>query len=193
MSRHVYVHIDKKSFYGYLKMKDVNVATLAKSLGISSQAIYFHTVKNILPVEFVRKIADFLSTNVDQLPFLDDSQFKQVAISKPDATIEESENLLSALRGDPKVTYGVISTSSIPKSEPKYVGYTPAKKDIDIDSLINKLQDKREELRVKVDYLNAQIDWLLAMKTIMSRKVTGLNDIIEKEIAKMEGTSWLDG
>lgn len=193
MSRHVYVHIDKKSFYGYLKMKGVNIESVAKNLGVSSQAIYFHTTKNILPVEFVRKIADFLSVNVDQLPFLNDSQFKQVTISKPDATIEECENLLSALRGDPKETYGAISTPNVPKSEPKYVGYTPAKKDIDIDSLVNKLRDKREELRVKVDYLNAQIDWLLAMKTIMSRKVTGLNDIIEKEIAKMEGTSWLDG
>lgn len=190
--QHIYTTIDKELLYTFLQEEHLTVTGVAKALGITQQGFYYHSTRNVLPISYIYKISEMTNIPIKDLPFIDDPAIKSLT-SVPEEP-DECSQMLYALRGDPKVkTYGWAQNT--PKKDlftdqPKYVTMPAPKKEIDIDDLVHKLGNKREELSIKMDYLNAKIDWLLAMKPIMKRNVSGLNDIIEKEIATMEDTLW---
>lgn len=190
--QHIYTTIDKELLYTFLQEEHHTVSDVAKALGITQQGFYYHSTKNVLPISYIYKISEMTNIPIKDLPFIDDPAIKSLT-SVPEEP-DECSQMLYALRGDPKVkTYGWAQNT--PKKDlftdqPKYVTMPAPKKEIDIDDLLHKLGNKREELSIKMDYLNAKIDWLLAMKPIMKKNVSGLNDIIEKEIATMEDTLW---
>lgn len=190
--QHIYTMIDKELLYTFLQEEHLTVTGVAKALGITQQGFYYHSTKNVLPVSYIYKISEMTNIPIKDLPFVDDPAIK--ALTSVPEEPDECSQMLYALRGDPKVkTYGWAQNT--PKKDlftdqPKYVTMPAPKKEINIDELLRKLGNKREELSIKIDYLNAKIDWLLAMKPIMKRNVNGLNDIIEKEIATMEDTLW---
>lgn len=190
--QHIYTTIDKELLYTFLQEEHHTVSDVAKALGITQQGFYYHSTRNVLPISYIYKISEMTNIPIKDLPFVDDPAIKSL-ISVPEEP-DECSQMLYALRGDPKVkTYGWAQNT--PKKDlftdqPKYVTMPAPKKEIDIDELLHKLGNKREELSIKMDYLNAKIDWLLAMKPIIKKNVSGLNDIIEKEIATMEDTLW---
>lgn len=187
----VYTKIDKELLYTFLQEAHLTVSDVAKDLGITQQGFYYHSTKNVLPISYIYKISEMTNIPIKSLTFIDDPAIKSLT-SVPEEP-DECSQMLYALRGDPKTRPQYAPKKDISNDTPKYVTMPAPKKELDIDGLLHKLGNKREELSIKVDYLNAQIDWLLAMKTIMKRNVNGLNDIIEKELANLEGASWLDG
>lgn len=190
--QHIYTTIDKELLYTFLQEEHLTVTGVAKALGITQQGFYYHSTKNILPISYIYKISEMTNIPIKDLPFIDDPAIKSLT-SVPEEP-DECSQMLYALRGDPKVkTYGWAQNTpkkDLFNDQPKYVTMPAPKKELDIDDLLHKLGNKREELNIKMDYLNAKINWLLAMKPIMKRNVSGLNDIIEKEIATMEDTLW---
>ena len=180
----VYTTIDKELLYTFLQEEHLTVTGVAKALGITQQGFYYHSTKNVLPISYIYKISEMTDIPIKDLPFVDDPAIKSLT-SVPEEP-DECSQMLYALRGDPKTRPQYTPKKDISNDAPKYVTMPAPKKEIDIDSAIEYLQQSLNEMAAVEVYMRDKLAWLKSVKNMdMSRKKV-LKNLIKKELDTLE-------
>ena len=186
--QHVYTKIDKELLYTFLQEEHLTVSDVAKALGITQQGFYYHSTKNVLPISYIYKISEMTNIPIKDLPFIDDPAIKSLT-SVPEEP-DECSQMLYALRGDPKVkTYGWAQNTSkkdLFKDQPKYVTMPAPKKEIDIDSAIEYLQQSLNEMAAVEVYMRNKLAWLKSVKDMDISHTDVIKSLIKKELDTLE-------
>ena len=180
----VYTTIDKELLYIFLQAKHLTVSDVAKALGITQQGFYYHSTKNVLPISYIYKISEMTNIPIKDLPFIDDPAIKSLT-SVPEEP-DECSQMLYALRGDPKTRPQYAPKKDISNDAPKYVTMPAPKKELDIDSAIEYLQQSLNEMAAVEVYMRDKLVWLKSVKDMnMSRKDV-IKSLIKKELDTLE-------
>ena len=184
----VYTKINKELLYTFLQEEHLTVSDVAKALGITQQGFYYHSTKNVLPISYIYKISEMTNIPIKDLPFIDDPAIKSLT-SVPEEP-DECSQMLYALRGDPKVkTYGWAQNTSkkdLFKDQPKYVTMPAPKKEIDIDSAIEYLQQSLNEMAAVEVYMRNKLAWLKSVKDMDISHTDVIKSLIKKELDTLE-------
>ncbi len=188
----VYAKIDKELLYTFLQEEHLTVANVAKALEITQQGFYYHSTKNVLPVSYIYKISEMTNVPIKDLPFVDDPAIK--ALTSVPEEPDECSQMLYALRGDPKFikTYGW--TKKTPKKDlftdqPKYVTMPAPKKELDIDSAIEYLEQSLNEIAAVEVYMRNKLVWLKSVKDMDISHKDVIKGLIKKELDTLEATT----
>ena len=187
----VYTKINKELLYTFLQEEHLTVSDVAKALGITQQGFYYHSTKNVLPISYIYKISEMTNIPIKDLPFIDDPAIKSLT-SVPEEP-DECSQMLYALRGDPKVkTYGWAQNTSkkdLFKDQPKYVTMPAPKKEIDIDSAIEYLQQHINEITVVENHMRNKLSLLKSVKAMNISHNDVIKGLIKKELDTLEETT----
>ena len=184
----IYATIDKELLYTFLQEEHLTVTGVAKALGITQQGFYYHSTKNVLPVSYIYKISEMTNIPIKDLPFIDDPAIK--ALTSVPEEPDECSQMLYALRGDPKVkTYGW--TQNTPKKDlftdqPKYVTMPAPKKEIDIDSTIEYLKQRLNEMTAVESYMRNMLEWLKSVKDKGISHNDFIRNLVKKDLDTLE-------
>ena len=184
----IYATIDKELLYTFLQEEHLTVTGVAKALGITQQGFYYHSTKNVLPVSYIYKISEMTNIPIKDLPFVDDPAIK--ALTSVPEEPDECSQMLYALRGDPKVkTYGWAQNT--PKKDlftdqPKYVTMPAPKKEIDIDSTIEYLKQRLNEMTAVESYMRNMLDWLKSVKDKGISHNDFIRNLVKKDLDTLE-------
>ena len=180
----VYTKIDKELLYTFLQEAHLTVSDVAKALGITQQGFYYHSTKNVLPISYIYKISEMTNIPIKDLPFIDDPAIKSLT-NVPEEP-DECSQMLYALRGDPKTRPQYAPKKDISNDAPKYVTMPAPKKELDIDSAIEYLQQSLNEMAAVEVYMRDKLVWLKSVKDMnMSRKDV-IKSLIKKELDTLE-------
>jgi len=180
----VYTKIDKELLYTFLQEEHLTVTGVAKALGITQQGFYYHSTKNVLPISYIYKISEMTNIPIKDLPFVDDPAIKALTIvpEEPD----ECSQMLYALRGDPKTRPQYAPKKDISNDTPKYVTMPAPKKEIDIDSAIEYLQQSLNEMAAVEVYMRNKLAWLKSVKDMDISHNDVIKGLIKKELDTLE-------
>ena len=185
--QHVYTTIDKELLYTFLQEEHLTVTGVAKALGITQQGFYYHSTKNVLPVSYIYKISEMTNIPIKDLPFVDDPAIK--ALTSVPEEPDECSQMLYALRGDPKTRPQYAPKKDISNDAPKYVTMPAPKKEINIDSAIEYLQQSLNEMAAVEVYMRNKLAWLKSVKDMDISHSDVIKDLIKKELDTLEETT----